>query len=324
MAMQVIDNVYFNGVKSNKNTNLMYDLKTNFDKILPIVNQTLADQTDTEGNLQFYPNPPKLSDAGVISLALLQEALSIDSEHWLWSKLQADYDSEFRSLPDLSRYNRRRKRLSYWIHQITRLWADQLCPDEDTFLVDSIPIPVAHIAREHSTTVCREAFHTVPDKGYSAITDQYYIGYKLHLVVTLDGVYHSMEMTPASVHDVHYLKELRQSGLQDCLVLADKGYLSAQGQLDLFCQTGIELQTPMRSNQQGYRPWPTLFKKARRRVETVFSQLCDQMMLKRNYAKTFTGLRTRIISKVASVTLLQYINSQNNRPLNHLKHALAA
>lgn len=322
--MQVIDNVYFNGVKSNKNTNLMHDLKTNFDKILPIVNQTLADQTDTEGNLQFYPNPPKLSDAAVISLALLQEALSIDSEHWLWSKLQADYDSEFAPLPDLSRYNRRRKRLSYWIHQVTRLWADQLCPYEDTFLVDSIPVPVAHIAREHSTTVCREAFRTAPDKGYSAITDQYYIGYKLHLVVTLDGVYHSMEMTPASVHDVHYLKELRQSGLQDCLVLADKGYLSAQGQLDLFCQTGIEVQTPMRSNQQGYRPWPTLFKKARRRVETVFSQLCDQMMLKRNYAKTFTGLRTRIISKVASVTLLQYINFQNNRPINHLKHALAA
>jgi hypothetical protein len=73
------------------------------------------------------------------------------------------------------------------------------------------------------------------------------------------------------------------------LVLADKGYLSAQGQLDLFCQSGIELQTPMRTNQTGYRPWPTVFKNARRRVETVFSQLSDQMMLKRNYAKSFRG-----------------------------------
>ena len=142
--------------------------------------------------------------------------------------------------------------------------------------------------------------------------------------MSLDGVNHSMEMTKASVHDVHYVKELRHSGLKDCLVLADKGYLSAQGQLNLFCQTGIELQTPMRRNQTGYRPWPIVFKNARRRVETVFSQLSDQMMLKRNYAKTFNGLRARIIAKVASVTFLQYLNKQNDRPINHIKHALAA
>jgi hypothetical protein len=94
------------------------------------------------------------------------------------------------------------------------------------FLVDSISVPVAHIAREHSRTVCREAFHSLshrPDQGCCAITNQHYIGYKLSLVATLDGGYHSMEMTPANLYDVHYLKDLRQSGLQDCLVLADKG-----------------------------------------------------------------------------------------------------
>lgn len=204
------------------------------------------------------------------------------------------------------------------------MWARMLCRDEDTYIVDSIPISIAHIAREYSTTACRESFHSVPDKGYCASLDDYFIGYKLHLVVSLGGVYHSMEMTKASVHDVHYLKELRHSGLQGCLVLADKGYLSAQGQLDLFCQTGIEVQTPMRRNQIGFRPWPSVFKKSRRRVETVFSQLSDQMMLKRNYAKSFNGLRARIIAKVASVTFHQYLNNQNNRPLNHIKHALAA
>lgn len=297
----------------------MHDLKTNFDKILPIVNQTLADQLDPEGNLQFYPNKPKLPDAHLISLALLQEALSIDSEHWFWSKLQADYSRAFPNLPDLSRYNRRRRRLAYWIHQLAQLWGQQLCPHEDTYMVDSIPLPVAHIAREHSTTVCREHFRTAPDKGYSAILDQYYIGYKLHLVVSLE----SMDLTKASVHDVHYLKDIAQSGLSDCLLLADKGYLSASQQIDLFYRAGIDLQTPMRRNQHGYCRWPRVFKKARRRVETVFSQLCDQMMLKRNYAKTFAGLRTRIIAKIASVTLLQYINFQNDRPINHIKHALA-
>ncbi len=140
----------------------------------------------------------------------------------------------------------------------------------------------------------------------------------------MDGVYHSMEMTKASVHDVYYLQELYHSGLQDCLVLSDKGYLSAQGQLDLFCQRGIELQTPMRRKQNGYRLWPSVFKNSRRRVETVYSQLSDQMMLKRNYAKSFNGLRARIIAKLASFTFLLYLNKQNDRPINHIKHALAA
>lgn len=47
-------------------------------------------------------------------------------------------------------------------------------------------------------------------------------------------------------------------------------------------------------------------------------------MLKRNYAKTINGLNTRLISKIAAVTILQYINYQQNKPINHLKHALAA
>lgn len=322
--MQTVDNTYLIGVDYHKNTTLMHDLKTNFDKIIPIVKQTLSDQLDSFGNLHAYPNKPALPDTHIITLSLLQEALSIDSEHWYWSKLQTDYTQSFPDLPHLTNYNRRRKYLAGFTEQLASMWAKTLCRDEDTYIVDSIPISIAHIAREYSTTACRESFHSAPDKGYCASLDDYYIGYKLHLVVSLDGVYHSMEMTKASVHDVHYLKELRHSGLQDCLVLADKGYLSAQGQLDLFCQTGIEVQTPMRRNQTGYRPWPSVFKKSRRRVETVFSQLSDQMMLKRNYAKSFNGLRARIIAKVASFTFLQYLNNQNNRPLNHIKHALAA
>src|SRR5699024_3400895 len=130
-------------------------------------------------------------------------------------------------------------------------------------------------------------------------------GYKLHTLVSLDRVYQRMDLAKVSVHDVHYLKNIKNSGLSNCLLLADKGYLSARQQTDLFYSAGIELQTPKRRNQRDWRPWPTLFKTARCRIETVFSQLCGHLMLKRNYAKTFSGLRARMISKVASFTLLQ-------------------
>lgn len=321
--MQALDIYYLRGVNFTQKHPAMHDLKANFDKILPIIKQTLADQLNSDGNLQFYPNKPAWPDSYVITFALLQEALGINSERWLWGKIQTDYSADFPSLPHRTRYNRRRKRLAGWIETLAKLWSRQIRPCEDTYIVDSIPIPVAHIAREHSYKVCRQRFATAPDKGYSGVFQQYYIGYKLHLVITLDGLYRQMDLTKASIHDIHYLDDIKAGSLTNCLLLADKGYLSAQRQLDLFCSNGIDLQTPKRSNQPDYRPWPKLFKHARRRVETVFGQLCDHMKLKQNYAKTFAGLRARIISKITSFTMLQLINYRQGKTINHVKYALA-
>ena len=49
-------------------------------------------------------------------------------------------------------------------------------------------------------------------------------------------------------------------------------------------------------------------KKSRKRIETLFSQLCDQFMIRRNYAKSFQGFKTRILAKITALTLVQYIN----------------
>ncbi|HPI28804.1 MAG TPA: IS982 family transposase, partial [Candidatus Marinimicrobia bacterium] len=88
--------------------------------------------------------------------------------------------------------------------------------------------------------------------------------------------------------------------------------------------TSFDLLKPiMRSNQKNYRRQPALFRKVRKRIETLFSQLVDQFVIRVNYAKTFVGLATRILSKVTAFTLLQFLNSINNKPLNHIKHALA-
>ena len=80
----------------------------------------------------------------------------------------------------------------------------------------------------------------------------------------------------------------------------------------------------MRKNQKDYTLYPPVYKKVRKRIETFFSQLCDQFMLKRNYAKTLIGLSVRILIKVTSVTLLQYINLKNGKPINKLKYALVS
>jgi len=150
----------------------------------------------------------------------------------------------------------------------------------------------------------------------------HFYGYKLHAVCSVSGVFQSIDLTPASVHDIYYLKDIREQ-LSDCTLLGDKGYLSSEIQIDLFNHANIELETPKRINQKDYKPQFYLFKKLRKRIDTLFSQLCDQFMIRRNYAKTFEGFKTRILTKITALTVVQYINKiYFNRNINHLKTSI--
>jgi hypothetical protein len=74
-----------------------------------------------------------------------------------------------------------------------------------------------------------------------------------------------------------FFKNIKQQ-MSDCVLLGDRGYLSESIQLDLFQTVNIKLETPKRINQKDYKPQPYIFRKSRKRIETLFSQLCDQFM----------------------------------------------
>jgi len=74
-----------------------------------------------------------------------------------------------------------------------------------------------------------------------------FYGYKLHAVCSLTGVFQSIDISAASVHDIHFFQDVK-SQLSDCLLLGDKGYLSQTIQIDLFNEANIRLETPRRSN----------------------------------------------------------------------------
>jgi hypothetical protein len=108
------------------------------------------------------------------------------------------------------------------------------------------------------------------------VSKAYYFGYKLHHVTFVRGVFTSMDISKASVHDVHFLSEIKHSKLSNCTLIGDKGYLSKQHQLDLFTSCNIRFQTPKRANQKDKVKFEFVFSKSRKRIETLFSQLCDQ------------------------------------------------
>jgi hypothetical protein len=64
----------------------------------------------------------------------------------------------------------------------------------------------------------------------------------------------------------------------------------------------------MRSNQKNYRKQPDIFRKKRKIIEIVFSQWCDQCKMRRNYAKTFEGFKIRVLAKISTLIIIQYIN----------------
>ena len=190
---------------------------------------------------------PKLSDIELIAMDLTSEYMSIDSERALFRKLSADL------LPKVERsvYNRRKRRLFYHRDLLRKklAWTIGL---QDYYIVDSMPLEVCKLSRSSRSSIYKKAYETAPDKGYYASQNNSYYGYKLHAVCILDGVFTDFDLTQASIHDIHYLKNIK-SMYSDCTILGDKGYLSVDYQRDLFSHKQIRLEVPMRRNQKNYK-----------------------------------------------------------------------
>ena len=109
-------------------------------------------------------------------------------------------------------------------------------------------------------------------------------GHKLYALCGLNGVIHSYELSKASAHHINYLKEIKDQFF-DCTIIGDRGYISTDIQTSLFETQHVCLEYPYRINHEGAKPFYRLFSKSRKRIETLFSQLVEQFMITRNYAK---------------------------------------
>lgn len=289
----------------------MNNFTRNYEKIL----ETLQ-LVESKMNLLNQIRKPKLSDIELIALDLTSEFLSIDPERDLFRKLPFNLASKI----DRSVYNRRRRGLFYYRNELRKRLVREI-GSKDCFIVDSMPLEICKLSRSSRSSICKELYATASDKGYCASQDNTYYGYKLHAVCTIDGVFTDFDLSQASIHDIHYLKDIKQM-YKNCTILGDKGYL-IDYQRDLFSSNQIRLEVPMRKNQKNYKPQVYIFRKARKRIETLFSQLCDQFMIRGNYTKSFNGFKNRILSKIMTLTVIQFINKLNNRNINNLKTRIA-
>ena len=47
---------------------------------------------------------------------------------------------------------------------------------------------------------------------------------------------------------------------------------------------------------------------SRKGIETLFSQLCDQFMIRKDYTESYKSFKTRILGKTSDVIMIQYFN----------------
>ncbi len=254
------------------------------------------------------PGPaPDCSDSELITMALVGECRGWDQETELVSNWQERRDL-FPLVPERSRFNRRRRALQQAINLIRCLVLGRLDLAQDRYCaLDSVPVPVVQ-------------FHLVPGAsrewaahgatfGNVVTKKQTIFGYKLHVLVTLNGVIVDFHLAPAHVADRTVGAELLAEHT-DLTVLGDKGYISAPLAAELAAMNQVHLLTPLRRNQKRQLPSAVmrLLNAERQIIETVHDQLTEQFHLDTNHTYSFWGLCARLHTKLAAHTLCIYLN----------------
>jgi hypothetical protein len=262
---------------------------------------------------------PKLSNIELVALNLTAEYMSYNSELQLFRVIKG---TEFENKIERSVYNKRRRKLVDYTENIRRSLSQKFSHLSNLFIVDSTPVEICRISRAKRSNICTKE-DIQPTFGYCAAKHSHYFGYKLHLVCDENAVIHSFDFTPANTHDVNYLKDVK-CNLQNCELIGDRAYISADYQADLFNQSQIKLSVPMRSNSLNPIEFSMIKRRKRKRIETLISQLDSQFSMNVNFAKTFEGLATRIVSKVTALTMIQFLNLfVFNRKINNIKINIA-
>ena len=258
---------------------------------------------------------PKMSDLELVALNITAEYMSINSELQLFRCISGTVlDGKI----ERSVYNKRKRKLFPYIEKIRETLSSKFSDFTDVFIVDSTPIEICKISRANRSGIC-STNEIKPSFGYCAAQKTRYFGYKLHAVCDKNGIFHSFDFSPANIHDVNYLQDIKEN-FKNCLLIGDRGYISKELQVDLFNYSNIKLSVPMRKNQHDFVEFSRTKSKMRKRIETNISQLCGQFNININFAKTFQGLATRIVSKITSFTMIQYLNFfVFKRSLNKLK-----
>lgn len=258
---------------------------------------------------------PKLTDAELVTLAVMQALLGFTSEaRWL-RFAHAALHPLFPYLPQQSGWNKRLRRAAPLIQHVTRALArDTALWSDDVWVVDSTPVECGR-SRE---TVKRSDLAGWAEYGYCASHSRFFWGLRLHLVCTLHGLPVAFALTGAKAVEREVLLDMlaadpdltRQRPGQ--ILLADMNYYGRAFEHELAA-TGVRLLRPARKGEAP-RAGSHLFKPLRQLIESVNQTLKSQLDLERHGGRTPSGVTVRVLQRILALTAAIWHNHNTGRP----------
>ena len=256
---------------------------------------------------------PKLTDAELITLAVIQALLGFTSEARFIRHANAHLRTMFPYLPNRPGYNKRLRRAAATMQHIIATLARD-CPSwhDDLWLVDSTPVECGR-SRE---TVKRSDMAGYASYGYCASHSRYFWGLRLHLIATPSGLPVAYALTGAKVDErdtalamLHLDPAL--DGRAGQVLMADKGYRSAAFETELN-EHGITLIRPTIKSERARRPLTRFLKPFRQIIESVNQTLKAQLDLERHGGRKPAGVCARVLQRLLALTAAIWHNETTN------------
>jgi len=173
----------------------------------------------------------KLSDSEIITISIIGEMMSNDSEKAWLSYVSKNMRDLFPCMCERSRFNRTRRNLVRVIDYI------RICLNssfdactEDLRIADSFPLQVCEFGRAN---FCRSFSGRGASYGVCPSKKLTYYGYKVHALCTTNGFITDFVLTSANVDDREAVWELIDTHNHHICMIGDKGYISTRLAIDL-------------------------------------------------------------------------------------------
>lgn len=253
---------------------------------------------------------PKLSDAELITLAVLQALLGFTSEARWIRYARAHLTGLFPAVPaTAAAYNKRlRKATDAMVHLIAALAGDCASFCDDLWLVDSTPVECGR-SRE---TVKRSNLAGWAGYGYCASHSRFFWGLRLHLITTPSGLPVAFALTNPKADEREVATDMiaidPRLDRPGQVLMADKGYRSAAFEAAL-AEAGITLIRPAMKPEKP-RPLQRFLKPFRQIIESVNQTLKAQLDLERHGGRTPAGVWARVLQRILALTAAIWHNER--------------
>lgn len=258
---------------------------------------------------------PRLTDAELITLAVMQALLGYTSEARWIRHAHTHLRHLFRYLPGQSGYNRRLRAATPLLTTLIRLLAvDTSLWSDDVWIIDSTPVECGRSRQ----TAHRSELAGWATYGYCASHSRFFWGLRLHLVCTLGGLPVAFALTGAKADERHTLLGILTAdptlaaGRPGQTLIADKNYYGTDFEHQLT-EAGLDLLRPSRKNEPD-RPGAHLFKPLRQTIESINQTLKAQLDLERHGGHTPAGVTARILQRILALTTAIWHNDHTNAP----------